>query len=203
LASAELGHQLAELLDPESEVDGVTCGDVRAELRVLGVASRVDGPNLNPAAGDLAVTAGWGYAGQGGVAMPGKGKTVTRPWTDEERTAVEQGAGILGLGAEEAFAQLGDQAVDVYLNEVAYWRGVSLGVWNYTIGGYQVMKKWLSYRERALLGRDLKTEEVRKVTRMVRRIAALLLLQLALDANYLAVKEHTYAWPQDQWPQGA
>jgi hypothetical protein len=26
----------------------------------------------------------------------------------------------------------------------------------YTIGGYQVIKKWLSYRERALLGREFK-----------------------------------------------
>jgi hypothetical protein len=24
-------------------------------------------------------------------------------------------------------------------------------VWNYTLGGYQVLKKWLSYRESALL----------------------------------------------------
>ena len=48
-------------------------------------------------------------------------------------------------------------------------------VWCYTIGGYQVIKKWLSYRERALLGRDLKPEETHYVTEMVRRIAALVL----------------------------
>jgi hypothetical protein len=29
---------------------------------------------------------------------------------------------------------------------------VPANVWRYTIGGYQVVKKWLSYRERALLG---------------------------------------------------
>jgi len=57
------------------------------------------------------------------------------------------------------------------------------------------MKKWLSYREKPLLGRDLKVEEAREVTRMVRRIAAILLMQPALDANYRAVKENTYAWP--------
>ena len=48
---------------------------------------------------------------------------------------------------------------DVSLNDVAYWRCVPARVWTYTIGGYQVMKKWLSYRERPLLGRDLKVEE--------------------------------------------
>ncbi len=76
-------------------------------------------------AGDLAVTAGWGHAGQGGITMPGKGKANTRPWTSEELAAIGQGAEALGLSAEEALAQLGDQAVDVYLNGVAYWRGVT------------------------------------------------------------------------------
>ena len=118
-------------------------------------------------------------------------------YTSEERAAIEQGAEALGLSAEEALAQLGDQAVDVYLNDVAYWRGVPSGVWSYTIGGYQVMKKWLSYREKPLLGRDLKVEEVREVTRMARRIAAILLLQPALDANYLAVKAEAWAWNRD------
>jgi hypothetical protein len=126
--------------------------------------------------------------------MPGKGRTNTRPWTSEERAAIGQGAEALGLSAEQALSQLGDQAVDVYLNDLAYWRGVPAGVWSYTIGGYQVMKKWLSYREKALLGRDLKTEEVREVTRMARRIGAILLLQPELDANYLAVKGATWEW---------
>jgi hypothetical protein len=128
--------------------------------------------------------------------MPGKGKSILRPYLPEERAAIEQGAEALGLSAEEALAQLGDQAVDVYLNDVAYWRCVPAGVWSYTIGGYQVMKKWLSYREQALLGRDLKPEEVWEVMRMARRIAAILLLQPALNANYLAVKGNTYPWPK-------
>jgi len=194
LASAELGRKVADLLHPETDVDGVTAGSLRPELKVIGVASRFDGGNLNEGAADLAVTAGWGHAGQRGVTMPGKGKTATRPWTSEELAAIGQGAEALGLSAEEALAQLGDKAVDVYLNDVAYWRGVPSGVWSYTIGGYQVMKKWLSYREKALLGRDLKVEEMREVTRMARRIAAILLLQPALDANYLAVKENTWEW---------
>jgi GAF domain-containing protein len=48
--------------------------------------------------------------------------------------------------------------------------------------------------EQALLGRDLKVEEVREVTRMGRRIAAILLLQPQLDVNYLAVKGATWEW---------
>ena len=92
-------------------------------------------------------------------------------------------------------ACLGGACYDVYLNDVAYWRCVPARVWKYTIGGYQVMKKWLSYRERPLLGRDLKPDEGRYVTEMTRRIAAILLLEPALDANYERVKADPYAWP--------
>lgn len=67
-------------------------------------------------------------------------------------------------------------------------------VWAYTIGGYQVIKRWLSYREHALIGRALKVEEVREVSGIVRRIAALLLLGPRLDASYRAVTADTYPW---------
>ena len=80
------------------------------------------------------------------------------------------------------------------LNDRAYWRCVPLRVWEYTIGGYQVLKKWLSYRERPLLGRDLKPDEARHFTEVARRIAAILLLSPALDANYERVKGETWEW---------
>ncbi len=60
-------------------------------------------------------------------------------------------------------------------------------MWADTIGGYQVMKKRLSYRERPLLGRSLKVDEGREVTQMAHRIAAILLLIPALDANYAVI----------------
>ena len=43
----------------------------------------------------------------------------------------------------------------------------------------------------------LTLDEVSYVTDMARRIAALLLLQPALDANYRAVKASTYPWPTE------
>jgi hypothetical protein len=42
---------------------------------------------------------------------------------------------------------LGETCVDVYLNGNAFWSAVPINVWNYTLGGDQVLKKWLSYRE--------------------------------------------------------
>jgi long-subunit acyl-CoA synthetase (AMP-forming) len=100
----------------------------------------------------------------------------------------------LGLSRDQAVDLLGETCFDVYLNDVAYWRCVPANVWRYTNGGHQVIKKWLSYRERALLGRDHRSEEARYVTEMVRRIAALILMQPELDANYERVKADAWAW---------
>jgi hypothetical protein len=46
-----------------------------------------------------------------------------------------------------------------------------------------------------LLGRTLAIDEVRYVQGMVRRIAAILLLEPALDADYYAVKTSAFPWP--------
>ncbi len=64
---------------------------------------------------------------------------------------------------------------------------VPTNVWEYTLGGYQVLKKWLSYREEPLLGRPLYEDEARYFSQIVRRIAAILLLGPALDSNYHAI----------------
>ena len=63
---------------------------------------------------------------------------------------------------------------DIYLNDRAYWRNVPAAVWHYKLGGYQVLKKWLSYRDRDILGRPLSVEEVQYFTHTARRIAAIL-----------------------------
>jgi hypothetical protein len=168
---------VAGLLDTEKQVEGVTCGKVREELRGLGVLRKTDGGQIDSGAGDLDVTAGWGHGGQGGVCMPGKGKIGEKAQTDEELRSL-----------------LGEKTLDIYLNEKVFWSNVPEAVWDYTLGGYQVLKKWLSYRERTLLGRALKMEEAEYVTEVVRRIAALILLGPELDANYEAVKADTWPW---------
>jgi hypothetical protein len=170
LASAELGRQVAALLDTETPVLNVTVGKVRPELVKIAVVTRLN-EKLN-----LSLTAGWGHAGQGGVTMPGKGKLVTS---------------ILEVGPDYKLPWF--EFHDVYLNESACWKDIPAPVWDYTIGGYQVIKKWLSYREFELLGRALTPDEAREVTHMARRIAALILLQPELDKNYQAVKSATVA----------
>jgi len=195
MASADLGRRLAALLDPEQPVPGVTSGDIRPELKPLAAVSRVGGGQLDLDAGHLALTAGWGHAGKGGVTMPGSGRASERDYQPDELAAITAGAAALGLDQGQALELLGPTCLDVYLNGEAYWRCVPAKVWAYTIGGYQVLKKWLSYREKKLLGRDLRPDEARYFGEVARRIAAILLLGPELDANYQTVKAHAYPWP--------
>jgi len=194
-SSAELGRQVAALLDTEGEVPGATGGRMEALMRTVGVLSRAGGGALDEGAGDLVVTAGWGHAGKGGVTMPAAGRIIQRPYDNNELDAIAEAAKARGLSPKEALALLGPDTRDVYLNDTAYWKNVPPGVWEYFIGGYQVIRKWLSYREQKLLGRGLRAEEAREVTNMARRLAALALLQPALDANYRGVKASAYPWP--------
>jgi len=194
LDSAALGEQIAALLDTEHHVTDATIGDIRPELKAIGVISREDGGQLQEK--ELVITAGWGHAGKNDAVMPGKGKIVERDYTKDEKEAITKGAKNLGLSLEQALAQLGKRTRDVYLNDVAYWSNIPVKVWEYYIGGYQVIKKWLSYREQPLLGRPLNKDEAREVMNMARRIAAILLLQPALNANYLKCKEDAYPWPK-------
>jgi len=195
LASATLGKQIADMLDTEAKPEFVR----EPALQKTGIVSRVGGGDLREKdegdlKSELAVTAGWGHAGQGGVTMPGKGKLVERDYTGPEREAIVRGGEARGMTAEQTFQTLGALTYDVYLNEVAYWSNIPIRAWEYTIGGYQVIKKWLSYREETLLGRALNKEEARYVQEMARRIAAILLLEPTLDSNYRNVKEHTFPW---------
>ncbi len=159
--SAARGRELAALLDTETPVPGVTTGALRSEVAAIAVPATVDSSNM--AGDDFALTAGWGHFGQGEAVMPGQGRVVERPYTADERAA---------LG--DAAATLGDATLDVYLNDRAYWRNVPAAVWTYKLGGYQVLKKWLSYRERKVLGRPLSPEEVQHFTDTARRIGGIL-----------------------------
>ena len=162
-ASAARGRELASLLDSDTPVAGVTEGALLPEIAAIAVASTVDETNM--AGEDFAVTARWGHFGQGGAVMPGQGRVDERSYTAKEKAAFGPATTILG-----------DTTFDVYLNGKAYWRNVPSAVWQYKLGGYQVLKKWLSYREHKVLGRPLKPDEVQYFTDTARRIAAILQL---------------------------
>ena len=159
--SVARGRELAHLLDPDAPVPGVTQGALRPAIAALAVPATADDRNMT--GDDFALTAGWGHFATGDAVMPGQGRLVERDYTPAERAA---------LG--DALPVLGAKTLDVYLNDRAFWRNVPAAIWGYKLGGYQVLKKWLSYREHTVLGRVLTPEEVRYFAEMTRRIGAIL-----------------------------
>ena len=202
--SAARGRELARLLDPETPVPGVTTRTLRPEIAAIAVPATVDGRNMSGA--DFALTAGWGHFGSGQAVMPGQGRVVERPYTPEERQALSHAAppthhsdspsvipakagiqshaptpeAVDGIQVNPATTEavLGKTTCDIHLNDRAYWRNVPAAVWDYKLGGYQALKKWLSYRERAILRRPLTPDEIHHFTTTARRIAAILRLTL-------------------------
>ncbi|MCY4440566.1 MAG: N-6 DNA methylase [Deltaproteobacteria bacterium] len=159
--SAARGREIATLLDCETPVPGITQGPFRAEIAAIAAPTTVGGRNM--AGDDFAVTAGWGHYGRDDAVMPGQGRAVERPFALAERAA---------MGAP--LPALGQTTFDIWLNANAYWRNVPASVWSYRLGGYRVLKKWLSYRERDILGRPLRPDEVQHFAETARRVAAIL-----------------------------
>jgi hypothetical protein len=116
--SAAPGVRAAALLNPHTAVSGVDAAPVDPRLRTVAVIERADGQPLNPGTGDLAVTAGWGIV-QARAVMPGAGKYNIR-----ERSAAD-GDGLTDQDRD----MLGDQVLDIYLNDYARWRGVPGAAW--------------------------------------------------------------------------
>lgn len=161
--SAARGREIARLLDPETPVPGITQGTLRPEIATIAVPATTNASNM--AGSNYAITAGWGHYGAAQAVMPGQGQLTEREYTPEERDALAH-----------ALPALGHSTYDIRLNSRAFWRNVPAPVWHYKLGGYQVLKKWLSYREKSILNRPLTPEEAHYFTNTARRIAALLLL---------------------------
>ena len=147
-------------------VPGVTAGDIDPVLLPIGV------PATRPGAARDWHLAGWGHRTEKGVTMPGRGATVPRAYAPEEAAT-----------AAEA-ALLGARTLDVAMNGASYWKNIPEAIWETHIGGYQVIKKWLSYRDRSILDRALTAEEVAHVQSVARRLAAIRLLGPALDDSF-------------------
>ena len=162
--SAARGRELAQLLDSDTLVPGVTQDNIRPEIVAIAAPATTDGRNMTGA--DFALTAGWGHYGAGGAVMPGQGRLEERPVTPDEQATFG--------GATHASPLHNAITFDVYLNGRAYWRNVPAAVWRYKLGGYQVLKKWLSYRDHNILARPLTLAEVQHFTDTARRIAATL-----------------------------
>jgi len=165
-ASAALGAQLAVLLNPAVPAPGVTTGTLRPELACIGVPITHSGSER-----DWALT-GWGNRTDKGVTMPLRGRALARAYNGTEAAAAARAP------------MLGATMLDIGMNDASFWRGIPEQVWECRIGGYQVLKKWLSYRDHSIIARPLSAEEVGHMQQVARRIAAVLLLGPELDASY-------------------
>lgn len=180
IASTTLGRRVADLLDTETPIPHVTAGDIEPALRSIAVLSKKGG---GAASGeDLAVTARWGAMNATGAVMPGPGKLEQRGYATAEQACVA------------AAELLGTRTQDIYLNDETYWRNVPDAAWTFTIGGYQVLKKWLSYRQRSILSRALSVGESHHFRDCARRLAKLCLMGPELDENYRACTQQPFAW---------
>jgi hypothetical protein len=186
--SADLGARLGALLDVETAVKGVTHGALAAGLSTVAL----------PYGSSHEVNAGWGSvqrkANGTRLVMPGAGILTERAWTETELRALNQIADRHETDLPLLLAAIGAHAIDVQINPHAGWKAIPSKVWAYTVGGYQALKKWLSYRETEVLGRPLRGDEILHFAQTARRITEVLAMGPALDACHELVCDGALNW---------
>lgn len=154
------GELLAILLDPFKEArDAVEAVLGSATAANLAVLSREGGGTVRQ--GELVVEVSYYGAAKG-------------RW--RQRPAAE---------AEPMHAAWGDSSGDLYINKEICFKHVPRAVWEFELGGYPVVKKWLGYRHsRFRDGSPLSLREKDQLRQMVQRLAAVLALGSRLDELY-------------------
>lgn len=74
----------------------------------------------------------------------------------------------------------------VYINSSQFFENIEPAVWNYQIGGYHVLQKWLKDRK----GRVLSSEDVKHYCRVVTVLAKTIIVQKEIDKFYSKVEEN-------------
>jgi hypothetical protein len=191
IRSAALGARLSALLDAEVEIEGVTQGALLAGLAAIAL----------PYGNSYQVTAGWGSIQRKDngtrLVMPGLGMSTERDWSDAEREALSDIAARYHLDLPSLLEVIGSRAVDIQINATSGWRGIPTKVWMYTAGGYQALKKWLSYRETEVIGRPLRGEEILHFAQIARRITEVLAMGPALNEVHELARDDALVWPTD------
>jgi len=73
----------------------------------------------------------------------------------------------------------------VYINKTQFFEGVEKSVWEYQIGGYQVLSKWLRYRR----GRKLSLEDIKHYCKVVTALKKTIEIQEEIDKLYPDVEK--------------
>ncbi|MBI4527366.1 MAG: N-6 DNA methylase [Deltaproteobacteria bacterium] len=79
----------------------------------------------------------------------------------------------------------------VYINKAQYFEGVEPEVWQYQIGGYQVLDKWLKDRRKRILS----LEDIKHYCRVVTALPKTMEIQAEIDELYSGVEESVMTFP--------
>ncbi len=154
-----LGKKIGTLIDAAASSDEMVKEILGKGAATVGVSTKRGGGQV--AQQDLVVSIAYFGAARG-------------KWT--ERAYAE---------GEPQHAAWGDKTGDLHINDDIYFGNVPKAVWNYEIGGYPVLKKWLGYRQASRRdGRPLTLPERAHFRSMVQRLAALLALHEVADSLY-------------------
>jgi len=155
----ELGDKAGRLLDPIANVRNTIREILGSDARGLAIAARLDESKLSESA--MVMSRSYYGAARG-------------DWRERIQDA-------LG-GWRESW---GSSTGDLFINDEVCFKNVPERVWRYELGGYPVLKKWLSYRHsERRSGGPLTLAEADHFRSMVQRLAALLALGPELDAAY-------------------
>ena len=75
----------------------------------------------------------------------------------------------------------------VYINDDQYFEGIDKEAWEYQIGGYQVLDKWLKDRK----GRKLSLEDIKHYCQVVTALKKTIEIQEEIDNLYLDIEKET------------
>jgi hypothetical protein len=90
----------------------------------------------------------------------------------------------------------GQRKGDLWINDEVYFRNVPEEVWEFRLGGYPVIKKWLGYRDQKRTGGEpLTPSQKDELREIIQRIAALLDLHPTLDQLYESALEDPWEKP--------
>lgn len=78
-----------------------------------------------------------------------------------------------------------EKAKRVYINNQQYFDNIDSTIWNYFIGGYQVLDKWLKDRK----GRNLSSEDIKHYCKIVSALSRTVEVQKSIDELYPGIEK--------------
>ncbi len=173
------GRRIAELLSMKRLESG--------EWPVLGgVAMLADDAGWPITHGEWPLSKTWSVKSKINAVRPGKGETRTRHYTPKEEDELATALRNYRIDWRTVREAFGSKTVDVLLCDDIWWKNIPEAVWEFEIGGYKVLRKWLSYRGANVFGREMSVEDSVVFSDIAKRLTILVLMGLALD----------YAWPR-------